>query len=146
MNRALARALVIVAAHRWWESKRPLRMDEGEHLANPRINLSTDAEMFLAEAVAQYAASTQYLSTQDKEVPMATKMATKLKRVAGKVKGNIGKAKGRGRTALTRKKAGNSPKLARRKVGLATKARATAGKATRKRKLTAHAGDVIAVT
>jgi hypothetical protein len=45
---------VIVQAIAWWEGVRPLSFTLEDHLANPRINTSTDREKRLAEAVATY--------------------------------------------------------------------------------------------
>lgn len=37
----------------WWESKRPIRYTEKEHLENYAINCVTKQEMYLAKAVAE---------------------------------------------------------------------------------------------
>ena len=47
-------ARVIQKALQWWNSRRPLAYDRIKHLAEPRINLSDDAERQLADAVAKY--------------------------------------------------------------------------------------------
>lgn len=41
------------AALAWWKGSRPLALSEQEHLDNPTINLSSDGDEALAEAVAE---------------------------------------------------------------------------------------------
>lgn len=48
---SLLRERVLCAAIKWWEMRRPLSFTAAEHLANPTINATTDAEKRLARAV-----------------------------------------------------------------------------------------------
>lgn len=47
---------VLLAARRWWESRRPVAWTLGEHLANPEVNCVTPSEKALAKAVGSKAA------------------------------------------------------------------------------------------
>lgn len=43
---------VVAAAETWWQSKRPTRWRVAQHLKNPTINTTSEAEKILARAVA----------------------------------------------------------------------------------------------
>ncbi|MCL2393078.1 MAG: hypothetical protein FWC87_00195 [Acidimicrobiaceae bacterium] len=44
---------VLVAAHRWWMSKRPIPWSEEAHIANPAVNCASPQERELAESIAR---------------------------------------------------------------------------------------------
>lgn len=50
------RAALLEAARGWWEGSRPVDWCEEEHIANPRVNLTTAREYELATLVAAIAA------------------------------------------------------------------------------------------
>ena len=45
-------AKVVRLAEEWWLSQRPVGWTEDKHLGNPTVNTSSDAELSLAQAVA----------------------------------------------------------------------------------------------
>lgn len=45
---------IVRAAHAWWMSRRPVGWMREQHIENPTVNCTTDAEKALAEMVARW--------------------------------------------------------------------------------------------
>ncbi len=51
-DRRQASIRLLAVSRKWWEGLRPVDWDIRQHLANPTVNTSSDAETELADAIA----------------------------------------------------------------------------------------------
>jgi hypothetical protein len=62
--------MVIARAANWWKHRRPIGWNLEQHLANPQVNCTTDAEAALARSVARMiTASEEATPSPDSPVP-----------------------------------------------------------------------------